>query len=273
MRRAKGRDVRRLSLYVAMAVVVLVMLVPVLYMVSVASGQHNETGLIPSHFALFSNVRSILTNGTFPRFLLNSVILSGSVALIDVCISGIAGYALGALRFPGRTALFVTIIAILGVSPIVVMIPVYTMVRDVGWLNSYQGMIVPLMVSAFGVFLVRQFALGIPRAVINAARLDGATEFRVFRRIALPFLRSALLTLFLLDFLAQWDNLIWPLIVANSSSLWTVPIGLSEYSGEHGVAFGALSAAALVSMVPPFILFLILQRNYVRGLTFGGIDR
>lgn len=263
----------RLVLYVGMGVVVLVMLVPFLYLISVASGQNNETGLIPSHFALFTNAREVLTDTTYPRFLLNSVIMSGGIAVLDVCISGAAGYALGVLRFRGRNALFIAVIAVLGVSPIVVMIPVYLIVRDVGWLNTYQGLIVPLMVSAFGVFLVRQFAAGIPPTVINAARLDGANELRIFWKVALPFLRSALLTLFLLDFLTQWDNLIWPLVVANSSSLWTIPIGISQFSGEHQVAFGPLSAAALISVVPPFLLFLLLQKNYVRGLTFGGIER
>jgi len=271
----QGRDrvASRLLAYAGLGAITLIMLLPFLYMLSIASGQGNQTGLLPGHFALISNLRSVITNAGFGRFLLNSFIMSGGIAVLDVVISAAAGYAIGVLRFPGQRALFAVVIAILGISPIVVIIPVYVMLRDVHWLNSYQALIVPLMCSAFGVFLVRQFALGIPGSVIHAARLDGASEFRIVLRVALPFLRPALFTLLLLDFLTQWDNLIWPLIVASQSSMWTVAVGLSSFQGEHGIAYNLMSAAGLVSMVPPFVLFLLLQRNYVRGVTFGGIDR
>lgn len=273
MSHAPRQLIPRLLAYVGLGVVTVVMLLPFLYMLSIASGQGDQTGLLPSHFTLFGNIGSVITNAGFGRFLVNSVIMSGGIALLDLLISGAAGYAMGVLRFPGQRVLFGAVIGILGVSPIVIVIPVYVMLRDVHWIDTYQGLIVPLMCSAFGVFLVRQFALGIPTSVIHAARLDGASEFRILIRVALPFLRPALLTLLLLDFLAQWDNLIWPLIVATQSSMWTVAVGLSTFQGEHGIAYNLMSAAGLISMVPPFLLFLLLQRNYVRGLTFGGIDR
>jgi len=273
MPRHDRRPGLRLLGYVGLGAVCALMLLPFLYMLSIASGTGNQTGLLPGRFALLGNIHTVVTSAGFGRFLLNSVIMSGGIAVLDVLISGCAGYALGTLQFPGKRVLFGAVIAILGVSQSWWVIPVYVMLRDVGWLNSYQGLIVPLMCSAFGVFLVRQFALGIPGSVIQAARLDGASELRILAKVAVPFLRPALLTLLLLDFLAQWDNLIWPLVVASQSSLWTVAVGLSSFQGEHGIVYNLMAAAGLVSMIPPFLLFLLLQRNYVRGVTFGGIDR
>jgi multiple sugar transport system permease protein len=141
----------------------------------------------------------------------------------------------------------------------------------VHWLNSYQGLIVPGMVSAFGVFLIRQFALGIPRQLIDAARLDRAGELRILFRIVVPLLRPALLTLFLLEFLAQWDNLLWPLVVSNDPKYWTAAVGLASFTGQYGTQYSLLAAAALVSAIPPFVLFVVLQRYYVSGLTLGGL--
>lgn len=268
-----AQSVPKLASYVVIGAFALFMLLPFLYMLSIASGHGNNTSLLPHQFALFTNIGNVITSGTFSRFLINSVIMSGGIAVFDVLLSSTAGYALGTLHFPGSRILFWIVVAILGVSPVVVVIPVYVMLRDAHWINTYQALIVPLMCSAFGVFLVRQFALGVPRSVVQAARLDGASEYRIFYRVALPFLRPALITLFLLDFLIQWDNLIWPLIVENKSTMWTVSVGLASFQSEHGVAYNSLSAAALVSMIPPFVLYLLLQRYYVQGMTFGGIER
>lgn len=270
----RGQQALRRALVVgALLAAAGVMLLPVYY-TAVVANQPNQSNLsqVWFHgFHIWHNIKTALSRSGFGHQLLNSVIVSGAIATLDVAIAGAAGYALATMRFPGRRLLFSTIVAILALSPIAVIVPVYVMMYRIHWLNTYQGLIIPGMASAFGVFLVRQFALGIPRTLIHAARLDRAGELRIFMQIAVPLLRPALLTLFLLDFLAQWDNLLWPLVVASNPHYWTVAVGLASFSGEHGTLYSLLAAAALISAIPPFLLFVLLQRYYLRGLTLGGL--
>nr|WP_240929278.1 carbohydrate ABC transporter permease [Streptomyces coryli] len=243
-------------------------------MVSIAAAGDDTDlrGITFNGFHLAGNVADVF-GGSFGRFLANSLILSFSVAFIDVALSAAAGYALARLRFPGRRLLFGTVIGTLALAPPMIMIPMYVIVRSLGWIDTYQGMIAPMAVSALGVFLVRQFALGIPGELLDAARVDGAGELRVFRTVAFPLLRPALLTLFLLQFLAQWDNLLWPLLVANDRDLWTLPIGLATFQTEHGTNYHLMMTAALIISVPPLLLLAMLQRYYVAGLTLGGVKK
>ncbi|TCO49504.1 multiple sugar transport system permease protein [Kribbella antiqua] len=269
------RRLAQTASYAVLTVVTLIMLLPIYAAITIASARTDEDidGLSFHGFHLFGNLADLFADGTFPRYLLNSIIVAGVAAVLDVAISAAAGYALARLSFPGRRVLFATVVATLSLSPAVVIVPTYVMMRWVGWLDSYQGLILPGAVSAFGVFLVRQFALGIPPQLLHAARIDGAGEWRIFTRLAVPLLRPALLTLFLLSFLAQWDNLIWPLIVANNPDLWTLPVGLAGFEGEHGTNFHLLLTATLVSIVPPLLILAALQRYYVSGLTLGGVKK
>jgi multiple sugar transport system permease protein len=260
---------------VALIGFVALMLLPLYSMIVLASAPDDTdlSGLGFHGFALFDNIGQIMTDGRFPRYLMNSVLIASAVSALDVAISAAAGYALARLRFPGRAALLNLVVIALSLTPAVVMIPVFVMLSEIGWLNSYQGLIAPFAASALGVFLVRQFALGIPVQMLHAARVDGASELRIFLRIAVPLLRPALLTVLLLQFLAQWDNLIWPLIAASEQDLWTLPLALSSFEGEHGIVYHLQSAAALISILPPLVLFSFLQRYYVSGLTLGGVKR
>ena len=253
----------------------LVALVPVYSMVVIAS-QPNDGDLsgigLPAG-SLFSNITVVLGEPTFVRYVINSVGVATVVSFLDVLISAGAGYAMARLRFPGRTIFLNTIIVALSLSPVVVAIPVYILMARLGLLDSYTALILPVAVSALGIFLVRQFALAIPSQMLNAARVDGASEFRIFVKIALPLLRPALLTLFLLQFLAQWDNLFWPLIAVSSQDLWTLPLGLASFGGQYGFVYYLLMTGALISIIPPVVLFLLLQKYYVAGLTLGGVKR
>jgi multiple sugar transport system permease protein len=267
----RGRLIRG----VLLTAVVAAMLLPVYSMLVTASAGDDSDlrGLVFNGFHLPGNIAEMFSGGTFPTQLRNSLILSTGIGVLDVIFSGAAGYALAQLAFPGRRVLFAQVVGTLALSPTVVMVPVYIIVRQLGWINTFQGMIVPSMISAFGVFLVRQFALGIPRELLLAARVDGAGELRIFARIALPLLRPALLTLFLLQFLTQWDNLLWPLIVANDPGLWPLPVGLSQFQTDHGFNLHLLTTAALITAVPPLIVMFSLQRYYVAGLTLGGVKK
>jgi multiple sugar transport system permease protein len=269
---------RRLSgsaTIVVLSLATLVMLLPIFAAITIASANSDEhiDGLTFHGFHLFDNVATLLGDRAFLRSLANSVIVAGSAAVLDVVVCAAAGYALACLSFPGRRLLFGTVVATLSLAPTVVIVPVYAMMRSAGWLDSYQALILPVAVSAFGVFLVRQFALGIPAQLLHAARIDGAGEWRIFTRLAVPLLRPALLTLLLLSFLTQWDNLIWPLIVANQPDRWTLPVALAGFEGEHGTNYHLLLTATLVSICPPLLILAGLQRYYVSGLTLGGVKK
>ncbi|MGJ6963828.1 carbohydrate ABC transporter permease [Streptosporangium sp. G11] len=249
------------------------MLLPVYVMLVVASAADDTDlgGLVFNGFHLPGNVAELFSGEGFPVYFRNSVLYCAGSGALDVLFSSAAGYALAQLSFPGRRVLFALVVGTLALAPMVMIIPVFLIVKELGWVNTFQGVIVPGMISAFGVFLVRQFALGLPKELIFAARVDGAGELRIFARVALPLLRPALVTLFLIHFLAQWDNLLWPLIVANDPSLWSLPVGLANFQSEHGFNYHLMTAAALVTAVPPFLLMAGLQRYYVAGLTFGGV--
>lgn len=266
---------RRIAVRAALLLVVAVMFVPIYVMVVVASAPDDTDlrGVWFNGFHLWGNLTEIFRTGHLGRYLANSLILAVSVGVLDVAFSAAAGYALARLRFPGRRLVFATIVTTLALAPPMIMVPLYVIVRSLGWIDSYQGMIVPMMISAFGVFLVRQFALGIPAELLDSARVDGAGELRVFAKIAFPLLRPALLTLFLIEFLAQWDNLLWPLLVANRQDLWTLPAAVASFQSEHGVSFHLMTATALVVAMPPLLLLALLQRYYVSGLALGGVKK
>lgn len=227
---------------------------------------------IPQEY-LFQNIGQAFGDGAFGIYIWNSILVGVAACLLDVAFSAAAGYSLARLKFPGRTMFLNAILIALSLSPVVVAIPIYIAMARLGLLDSYTALILPVSISALGVFLVRQYALGIPSQMLSAARVDGAGEFRIFIQIALPLLRPALLTLVLLQFLAHWDNLFWPLIAVSSRELWTVPLGLATFQGQYGYTYYLLMAAALVSIVPPLILFVILQKYYASGLTAGGVKR
>ncbi|MFI7230932.1 carbohydrate ABC transporter permease [Nonomuraea angiospora] len=258
-----------------LTLVVAVMLLPVyaMFALSSASDASDLGGLTFDASQLGAHVAQLFGQGGFPLYLRNSLILSLGIAVLEVILSAAAGYALAQLRFPGSRALFAVIVGTLSLSPVVVLVPMYLIVKALGWIDTFQGMIVPFMMSAFGVFLVRQFALALPRELLLSARVDGASELRIFARIGVPLLRPALLTLFLLQFLAQWDNLLWPLIVANNPGLWPLPVGLSQLQTEYDFSIGLVSTAALITAVPPLALMFLLQRYYVAGLTLGGVRK
>jgi len=273
MAASRGQAAARILTLGIIALVAVMFLLPIYYLLVVASRDHDGTLdlLWFDGFAIWSNLAEVFDRPGFGRYVLNSVIMSTVSALGECILAGSAGYALAKMRFPGRSALFGLVVATLALSPIVTVIPVYVLVQRLHWTSSYLGLLVPLLLSGFGVFLIRQFALGIPDAVLDAARIDGASEMRIFFLVAVPLLRPALLTLFLVVFVAQWDNLLWPLRVSNDPDLWTLPVALSSFQTEIGVSYRLVMAGALIAIVPPLLLFATLQRYYVRGLSLGSL--
>ena len=201
----------------------------------------------------------------FPRALLNSVFVSGTIAVTTVLFSTMAGYGLTKLRFRGASIVFLFILSTLMIPFETVMIPLYVVVTSLGMQNSYAGLIVPFLLSAFGVFLMRQSLLSFPDELLDAARIDGASEPGIFFRVVVPNLWPVMAVLAILTFEAQWDNLIWPLLVVQSSELRTMPLYVVTFMEEKSTNEGAMVAVAAISSIPMLIIFFTLSQYFLRG--------
>jgi len=249
-------------------------LVPIIWMVLTAFKSAPETAATPPTWWPRSwhpeNFSAAWTFAPFGRYLINSVIMAGGIALLQTVTSALAAYAFARLRFRGRDLLFLLYLGTLMIPPQVTVIPQFILVRELGWIDTYQGLIIPQAFTAFGVFLLRQFFLGIPFELEDAARVDGATRFGCFWRIILPLSGPALATLAVFAFLFHWNNLLWPLIVTNSDATFPVAVGLRQFQGQYGTEWNLLMAAAAIATIPTMAVYLVAQRWFVRGITLSG---
>lgn len=208
----------------------------------------------------------------FGRFYLNSLFVATTITIAQLFTCSLGAYAYARLRFPGRDVLFLLYLATMMVPFEVTLIPLFIVVRQFGWINTYQGLTIPFFFSAFGTFLLRQYFLTLPRDLDDAARIDGAGYFGVYWRIALPLSGPALATLGIFVFLYFWNVLLWPLVVTDSIDLRTVPYGLAMFVGKDQIVnWNLLMAASTVSVVPTLIVFILGQKYFVRGITLTGI--
>ena len=218
------------------------------------------------------NYRALFEVLDFPQFFFNSAVVAVSITLGNLVFCSMLGYALAKLRFPGKRAIFALVLGTLMVPGVVTFVPLFVLVSNLGMANSFPGLIFPFLAGPFGVFLMRQFILGLPDELIQAARVDGASELRIFRSIILPLCKPVLATLGILTFLTSWNQFLWPLVVAQSEDKYTLPVALAIYSiGERRADYGLLMAGSVVVVVPVLLVFLALQRHFVRGIAMTGI--
>jgi multiple sugar transport system permease protein len=226
--------------------------------------------LQPTHPTL-SNYTAIWHELPFTRLVLNSVVFAGGVTIFSVFFDSLAAYALARLRFPGRTIAFYLVLATLMVPFQVTLVPLFQLVFRLHWLNTYQGLIIPRATSAFGIFLLRQFFVSIPRELDEAARIDGASEWHIYRRIMLPLAKPALATLAVFYFMNNWNDFLWPLVITTGTNHENLPAGLTLFSGQYVIQHGVLMAGATISLLPLAVAFLLAQRYFVRGVATTGI--
>jgi multiple sugar transport system permease protein len=250
-------------------------LVPFAWMLSVALRPSSDlyadpARLLPSHWTLHG-VHAVLDQLPFTRLILNTFVFAGGTTLLLLLFDSMTAFALARLRFRGRNVLFVLILATLMVPFQVTLVPVFLTVFHLGWLNSYQGLIIPRATSALGIFLLRQFFLQLPRELDDAARIDGANNLTLYWRIILPNAKPALASLFIIQFAALWNDFLWPLVITNNIKLQTLPAALTLFSSQGGVDHAALMAGAALSLTPLAIAFLVLQRFFVQGVATTGL--
>lgn len=250
-------------------------LAPLLWMVSASFMPEGEANtepprLLPSRPTL-EHYKELFTRLDLGRQLSNSLFVATAVTLISLLFNSMAGYAFAKLRFPGRDRLFGLLLAAMVIPAQVAMLPLFLLLKNLGLVNTYWGVIVPGLTSILGIFLMRQYALSVPEELLDAARMDGASEFRIFWNIVLPLCRPVLVTLALFTFLNTWNDFMWPLIVLTDDSRYTLPVALANLSGEHVLDTELMMAGAVLTTLPVLLLFLFLQRQYIAGITMGGV--
>jgi multiple sugar transport system permease protein len=273
----RGRDrIARAVLYAVLVAGLLAVVGPFLWMLLSSLKPEPEIRQVPATWLpetyTLANYRELFDRLDFPRFFANSALVAILVTAGNLFFCSLLGYALAKLRFPGRRALFLLVLGTLMVPGMVTFVPQFVLVSNMGLVNTYAGLVLPFLAGPFGVFLMRQYLLSIPDDLIEAARVDGAGEFRIFWRVVLPLCRPALATLGILTFLSTWNNFLWPLVVATTEERYTLPVALALYSvGQGRIDFGLLLAGAVVVVLPALVVFLVLQRHFLRGIATTGL--
>jgi multiple sugar transport system permease protein len=248
---------------------------PLLWMVSVSFMPNGAASTYPPPLLppepTLDNYRQLFAQHSAGRYLLNSALVASIATLISLVFNTMAGYAFAKLRFKGREQIFRTLLGALVIPGQVAMIPLFALVKALGLVSTYGGVIVPAMASVFGIFLVRQYALSLPDELLEAARIDGASEMRIFRSLVVPLLQPILITLAILTFLATWNDFMWPLIVLTDQNLYTLPVALAGLSREHVQDNELMMAGSVITVVPVLALFLALQRYYIAGILAGSV--
>ncbi|WP_324715300.1 carbohydrate ABC transporter permease [Carboxydochorda subterranea] len=217
------------------------------------------------------NYLQVLTATRFPRWYLNSLVVATATTASVLFFDSLVGYTLAKLRFPGRDLVFVLILSTLMIPTEMLVIPWFVTSSERGWVDTYWGIAFPGLMSAFGVFLMRQFFETLPDDLLDAGRIDGVSEFGLFRRIALPLVRPAMSALAILTFLGNWNAFLWPLIIIQSDAMRTLPVGMALFSGEAGSAWNLIMAASGLAIVPVIVVFGIFQRQIIEGVVLTGV--
>lgn len=263
-----------LLVHAALSAGALVMIVPFLWMLTLslkpAALTHQPPYLIPTHFE-FSNYQKAWQAAPFARYYLNSIVMTAGIVLGQVILSSLAAYAFARLRFPGREALFLIFLATMMVPFHVILIPSYLIIDWLGWIDSYAALIVPRMVSAFGIFLLRQYYQGIPRELDEAAMIDGASRLGIWWRMIVPLSGPGLATLGIFAFMFAWNDFLWPLVVINDPNMRTVQLGLAMFQGRYGTQWTLLMAGTVTATLPTLIIFLFGQRWFIQSVAQSGV--
>ncbi len=260
---------------VALAVAAVVTLFPLAWMLSASLMAPGEASTYPPplvpHAATLANYRLLLADHGILRQAANSLLIALLATGLSLSFNLTAGYAFAKLRFAGRERVFRLLLGALVVPAQVAMMPLFLMLKHMGLVNTYAGALVPWLASVFGIYLVRQYALTVPDEILEAARIDGAGELRIFLSVVLPLLKPIVVTLAVLTFLGSWNDFMWPLIVLTDHDVQTLPVALAALSREHVQDAELMMAGAVITVLPVLLLFLALQRYYVRGLLVGSV--
>ncbi len=261
--------------FVVLCVLALMIVFPFIWMLFTSLKPESEIAVFPPQLLprtwTLENYENVWTRIPFARLFLNSVAFAGGVTVISLLLDSMSAYALARLDFPGRTVVFYIILIALMLPFQVMFVPLFVTVHDLHLLNSFGGLVIPRATNAFGIFMLRQFFLTIPKELDEAARIDGCSEFSIYWRIILPLSGPALATLAVFHFMYNWNDFLWPLLITSSIEMRTLPAGLALFVGSHVVEYGVVMAGAILALLPLLIAFLFAQRYFIQGIAMTGI--
>jgi multiple sugar transport system permease protein len=285
-----GRWGGRTLTYLVLVIIAVICAAPFVWMLSASFEPLGQIFAWPPHWIpthpTLHNYTGFLTSGAnIGRWFLNSMFVAGLVTILQTFLSALAAYAFAKRRFPGRNLIFYLFLGTMMFPGAILFIPNYIVLKHIpffggndllglgghGWLNSYWGLIIPAIVSPFSIFLLRQYMLSIPDDLLDAARMDGASEFFIFWRVVLPLSRPALAAVAIFTFGYFWQDYLWPLIVINSPSLYTLPLGLGLFVQQNKTVWDLLMAGSVISVAPVVVLFIIFQRQFIQGIAMSGL--
>ncbi|WP_298906268.1 carbohydrate ABC transporter permease [uncultured Nostoc sp.] len=275
MTNISGLSWLKVLLYVLLTLYAIITLIPFLWALSasfkplteIVSGEPN---FLPKNFTLDNYRQIFLQEPLFWRWLLNSVVIAVSVTLLNLLLNSMAGYALARLRFVGKRFWFFLILAVLAVPAQITLIPTFLILKAIGWLNSYQGMIVPSMVNATFIFMMRQFFVNFPKELEEAAQLDGLNTFGIFRHIVLPLAKPALAAQAVFVFMGSWNNFLLPIVILFDPEMFTLPLGLNTFKGQYISYWNYIMAASMVFTLPALGIYAFFNRYFIQSVTFTG---
>ncbi|MBD2523988.1 carbohydrate ABC transporter permease [Nostoc sp. FACHB-133] len=265
----------KVLLYVLLTLYAIVTLIPFLWALSASFKPlteivGGEPNFLPKNFTLDNYKQIFLQEPLFWRWLFNSVVIAVSVTLLNLLLNSMAGYALARLRFVGKRFWFFLILAVLAVPAQITLIPTFLILKAIGWLNSYQGMIVPSMVNATFIFMMRQFFVNFPKELEEAAQLDGLNTFGIFRHIVLPLAKPALAAQAVFVFMGSWNNFLLPIVILFDPEMFTLPLGLNTFKGQYISYWNYIMAASMVFTLPALGIYAFFNRYFIQSVTFTG---
>jgi len=266
---------KKIFLYIFLAVTSVITLVPFIWMIAASFMQDGDASVFPPIFIpdpfTFVQYEVLFERLNVARNFFNSLFLSVTVTFISLFFNSMAGYAFAKYRFKGKKQLFNILLSSMIIPSQVTMLPLFLMLKSMGLINTYMAIIIPGLANIFGIFLIRQYVMAIPDSLIEAARIDGASDFEIYRKIVIPLATPVLVTLAIFTFLGTWNDFLWPLIALTDNSMYTLPVALANLMGEHTKDPELMMAGSVVTIIPVIIVFLVLQKYYVRGIMMGGV--
>jgi ABC-type glycerol-3-phosphate transport system permease component len=264
-----------MALYVVLTAGAVLVMLPFAYMISTSFKNTGEVFRTPIQWIpgqlKWDNFTTPLHEHPIGRWFFNSFFVAVSVTVLNLLTCSLAGYSFAKFRYPGRNVLFGVVLGTMMVPLASMIVPLFIVVKNFGWVDSYAGLIIPAGTSAFGIFLMRQQMLAIPDELLDAARLDGCSEPRIFFGIVVPISRTALSSLAIFSFMWNWDSFFWPLLVTSDERYRTLPLGIALFESSYGTNYPQLMAVAFLALLPVLIVFLVLQRNFIESLTMSSI--
>ncbi len=266
---------KKALLYSILILAAILCLLPFVWMISASLMANGHANVYPPRFlpdkVTFIQYKHLFSRLNVFRYFLNSVVVSVGVTIVSLFINSMAGYAFAKYRFAGEKSLFKLLLSFMIVPAQVTMLPLFLMLKYMGLINTYLAIIIPGMASVFGIFLIRQYLLAIPDSLIEAAKIDGANDFKIYFSLVLPLAKPILITLAIFTFMATWNDFLWPLIIMTNDSMYTLPVALANLMGEHNQDTELMMASSVVTIIPVVLVFLSLQKYYIKGIMLGGV--